>query len=86
VVKFDKWSNVQVQASLNALHKAIDRALPAHDRRADRRGDSCRDPHDTRTADSDSNEALEPVAVLEARGNLAPAPTAADLVFSPTAP
>ena len=71
-ILFDRRSNVQVQASLGELHRAIDRAVSLDDQRAGR---------DTGGGGgADSEEAQQgPGRALEAR--VAPAPAAADLVY-----
>ena len=69
---FDQWSNVQVQAGMGALHRAVDRALSLDDQRTGRRdtgrgGDG---------ADSEETQ-QRPGRALKA----APDPAAADLVY-----
>jgi hypothetical protein len=81
--KFDKLSNLQVQASLGTLHRAIDRALSLHDQLACRCCNAGCDLGDAGLAD---RTAQEPAAALEMRSILAPAPAAADLVLLPATP
>ncbi len=86
MVVLDHWSNAQVRASLGELHKAIDRALALHDNRADRRGNTGRDPCDTGSANRDSDATQEPATALPTCGILAPSPAVADLVILPAVP
>jgi hypothetical protein len=75
---FDQRSNVQVRASLGALHRAIDRAESLDDQRAggDTGGGSS-------GADAEVAQA-GPGRALEAR--VVPAPAVADLVYAPDGP
>jgi hypothetical protein len=77
VVKFDQFElpNVQVQANVGVLHRAIDRAMSLHNHAADRHG-HC----NTNRRDRDGGLVHEQEAVINARA--APAPAAADLVFA----
>ena len=79
---------MQVQASLSALHRAIDRAASLHHlRRAGhagaataRGGAGGADPDDS---ESDADGAQEPGRGPEARAAPRPAPAVVDLVFKP---
>jgi hypothetical protein len=79
------WSNSQVQASLGALHRAIDHAVSEslHDRRADPRSDTERRRSDGGRRDDPRAAQEGPAAPPpEARGALAPAPADANLVVA----
>jgi hypothetical protein len=79
IIVMQLLSNVQVQASIGTLHRAIDNALSRRDRRHNRQSDA-----DQRfgAAEPESEAALKPAAAVEALAVPAPA----ELVFVPYSP